>query len=343
MEQIRNRNIVICCDGTGNQYGRNNTNVVKLFEMLVSSDDQKIFYDPGVGTTSKAFFEPIQKLGNLLFQALGSDLQRNVEDAYYYLMNVYQKGDQIFLFGFSRGAHTARRLASMLEKCGLLHRGSENMIRYASWMYLNEKDPEILEGFRSTFSRPCPVHFIGVWDTVSALSSLLPRPKLDGYLSEKVRFAYHAVAIDERRLQFPPNLWIEKDIDKKGQVVEQVWFAGVHSNVGGWYDERGLSNIALDWMAKKAVAADLRLYPGAIENIAVDALDKQHESWSGVWWFVPHHICPNRPLGVVGCATGIGVCWALVGFAGSSIFSGDGIFAKQLAGSCRRTAALDSN
>lgn len=102
-------------------------------------EQQKIFYDPGVGTSSTALLAPFQFIQKMISQALGLDLHQNVEDAYRYLMNVYQDGDRIFLFGFSRGAHTVRRLASLLEKCGLLQRGSENMIPYASRMYLDQK------------------------------------------------------------------------------------------------------------------------------------------------------------------------------------------------------------
>lgn len=296
MSKKEGRNIVICCDGTGNQYGQNNTNVAKLFEMLVYDDNQRIFYDPGVGTASRSLFVPFQFVSNLVTQALGTDLQENVEEAYYYLMNNYQEGDKIFLFGFSRGAHTVRRLSTLLEMCGLLYRGSENMISYVSRMYLSKKgkrkdyrNDKVLRGFRDAFTRRCPVHFVGVWDTVSALSSLMPRPKLDGVLSKEQSFGYHAISIDEKRLQFPPSLWNEKDV-QKDQVVEQVWFAGVHSDVGGWYNERGLSNTALKWMASNAISAGLRLKPGAIEGIRENPLDKIHESWTGHWWIVPAHL-----------------------------------------------------
>src|SRR5690606_7346992 len=142
-------------------------------------------------------------------QALGLDLQRNVEDAYYFLMNVYQPGDGICIFGFSRGANTARRLAHMLDRVGSLHRGRDKMISYASRMYLDRHEEDIIDGFKRAYCRRCPVHFLGVWDTVSAVSRLLPRPKLDGKLSGDMKFGYHAVAIDEKRLQFPPNLWVD--------------------------------------------------------------------------------------------------------------------------------------
>ena len=296
----KNKNIVICCDGTGNSYGQNNTNVVKVFEAVVKDSDQIAFYDPGVGTFSEKrfIFAPLRWFGRVLGGAFGIGLQKNVEDAYSYLMEVYEEGDRLFLFGFSRGAHTVRRLASMLDKCGLLQRGSRNMIPYASRMYLDKtvattylsanSSTTVIAGFKTTYCRPCPVHFIGIWDTVSALSKLRPRPKLDGKLTKDLRHAYHAVAIDERRLKFPPNLWVEDRIDPEKQTVEQVWFAGVHSDVGGWYDERGLANITLSWMLKNAVQAQLRVTDGLVESLITDYKDKQHESWSGLWRLLPY-------------------------------------------------------
>ncbi len=288
------KNIIVCSDGTGNEYGENNTNVVKLYESLISDDQQKIFYDPGVGTASNALLKPFQIMKQGLSQALGLDLQKNVEDAYFYLMNTYQEGDKIFLFGFSRGAHTVRRLASLIEVCGLLHKGSENMIPYVSKMYLENKaknieaDP-ILNGFKKTFCRTCDIHFVGVWDTVSAVSSLLPRPKIDGILRSGLKHAFHAVSIDEKRFQFPPNLWKEHK-KKSDQVVEQVWFAGVHSDVGGFYKESGLSDISLKWMLKNATEHGLKLKPHTLEKIKPDPNDISHESWTGIWWFIPSYI-----------------------------------------------------
>jgi uncharacterized protein (DUF2235 family) len=111
---------------------------------------------------------------------------------------------------------------------------------------------------------------------------------LDGKLNEGIRYAYHAVAIDERRWKFPPNLWKEEGIDRDRQTVEQVWFAGVHSDVGGWYHERGLSNIALSWMLRKAVGVGLQVAPGFVEKLEINAFDKQHESWSRWWRLLPY-------------------------------------------------------
>ncbi len=121
-------NIVICCDGTGNEYGKNNTNVVNLFSLVKSTEDQKSFYDPGVGTGGWEYEEESGLLRAKSDQATGYGLQNNVLDAYRYLMEHYQEGDKLFLFGFSRGAFTVRSLGGMLNKCGLLEKGADNLV-----------------------------------------------------------------------------------------------------------------------------------------------------------------------------------------------------------------------
>jgi uncharacterized protein (DUF2235 family) len=283
------KNIVICCDGTGNQYGKYNTNVVKLYERIVDTPEQVTFYDPGVGTSTSQLLVPLQRLATTIAQAFGSDLQRNVEDAYRFLMNTYDKGDVVFLFGFSRGAHTVRRLACMLEKCGLLVKGNDNQIEYVSRTYLQEKDEKVLSGFRKAYTRECPVHFVGVWDTVSAVSNLFPRPKLDGERSRQMTFGFHAVSIDEMRLRFPPNLWKEDPVIP-GQTIEQVWFAGVHSDVGGSYESAGLSDIALKWMLEKGIEKGLKTIDDPFSGIEPKPRAKAHRSWIWHWWFIPIHV-----------------------------------------------------
>jgi len=118
--------MIILSDGTDNKFGRHNTNVVKLYQVLESSENQKCFYDPGVGT-----YTPAGIIQNLLGKAFGFGLTRNIEDSYPYLMNTYRPGDRIYLFGFSRGAFTVRCLAGMLQKCGLLEKDSDNLVSYA--------------------------------------------------------------------------------------------------------------------------------------------------------------------------------------------------------------------
>ena len=161
---MSNKNIVICCDGTGNEYGRNNTNVVETYVLAVKDASQAVYYDPGVGTGGWEYNEESFALRATGDQATGYGLQKNVEDAYRYLMASYKEGDRVYLFGFSRGAFTARSLAGMLYKCGLLGTEAINLLEYASKLYNTEGNDDIAQRFRETFSRTCAVHFIGVWD-----------------------------------------------------------------------------------------------------------------------------------------------------------------------------------
>ena len=284
------KNIVVCCDGTGNEYGANNTNVVTAYELAEESERQCRFYDPGIGTGGWVYEEERGTLRAAMDQATGYGLCRNVEDAYRFLMQVYEDGDRVFLFGFSRGAFTVRSLAGMLHHCGLLHSTAINLVEYASKHYHRKDadgdDSTVDAGFRETFGRPCPVHFIGVWDTVESLILNAGRRWHDARLTPETEFACHALAIDERRRDFPPCLWDESS-RSGNQVLEQVWFPGVHSDVGGWYDERGLSNIALQWMMGRARACGLHVDEEALrhDRHRGDALATMHDSCTGFWQF----------------------------------------------------------
>ena len=276
------KNIVICCDGTGNRYGRNNTNVVETYALVEKDREQIAYYDPGVGTGGWDYEEEKGSLRAKSDQATGEGLQKNVEDAYRRLMQCFEPGDRVYLFGFSRGAFTVRSLAGMLRKCGLLRSGHENLVEYASGIYNTPSNDDVAAGFRSTFARGCPIEFIGVWDTVESLILNAGRKWHDHALSPEVRSGFHALAIDERRRDFPPCLWDESQA-VRGQTVEQVWFAGVHSDVGGWYEERGLSNVALHWMLGKAAACGLRIDRAGLALRRPDPHDRMHDSWTGIW------------------------------------------------------------
>ena len=281
------KNIVVCCDGTGNQYGPNNTNVVQAFEQVVRDGDQVAFYDPGVGTFDALGRTLGKKLGTALGKGFGWGLTQNIEDAYRYLMDRHRPGDRVFLFGFSRGAFTVRALAGMLYRCGLLQKGSNNLIAYASRVYNAPRTPEsdgVAAGFKKTYCHECKPHFIGVWDTVGSLGHFYGKRFFDAKLNPDVTCGYHAVSIDEQRKKFPVSLWDEAS-KKPGQTVEQVWFAGVHSDVGGWYEERGLSDTALQWMLGKAEGAGLHLREGweSAMNPRPDHVESQHDSRKGFW------------------------------------------------------------
>ena len=282
------KNIVICSDGTGNEFGENNTNVVEAYSICKKTSAQVVFYDPGVGTGSWEYTEGQgpgeESLRSLSDQITGNGLQNNVNDAYKFLMETYEDGDRIYLFGFSRGAFTVRSLAGMLYKVGLLPAENDNLIPYAAKLYNIEGNIEIAHGFRETFSRRCPVHFVGVWDTVASLVMNAGKRWHSHALNPEVKFAYHALSIDEKRRDFPPCLWLEGPNDvAPGQIIEQVWFAGVHSDVGGWYEERGLANISLHWMLTKASSRGLKIDRSELGARQPDPHDTIHNSFKGIW------------------------------------------------------------
>ncbi|MGE4606261.1 MAG: DUF2235 domain-containing protein [Myxococcota bacterium] len=292
----RGKNIIICYDGTGNEYSENDTNVVKLFQAIVRDRDQIALYDPGVGTVDALGRTIGKKLGRLLGLAFGWGLTKNIEDGYSYLMNHYEPGDKLFLFGFSRGAFTARALAGMLRKVRLLERGSDELVPDASRIYNQTGNEDIAEGFGETFGRECKPYLVGVWDTVASLGHIYGRRFFDQTLNPDTTFGYHAMAIDEQRKKFPVSRWDESE-QKEFQTIEQVWFAGVHSDVGGFYPERGLSDISLEWMAEQAEAAGLRLREGWREGLANNATAENalHDSRVGFWklWPAVHRPIPE--------------------------------------------------
>ena len=284
------KNIVICSDGTNSEYGRWNTNVVKLYEAVVRDSNQIAFYDPGVGTFGYFGRTIGRRVGILLGMAFGAGLQQNVEDAYRYLMDHYEEGDRVFLFGFSRGAYTVRALAGMLHECGLLEKGSNNLIPYASKIYNSHDKKGTAHGFKKTYSRECEPHFIGVWDTVGSLGWFTKKKKFNVRLNGVVDHCYHALSIDERRRQFKETQWDECR-KRRGQNIEQVWFPGSHSDVGGWNkrpkQETGISEITLRWMLEQAGGKGLRLTDQAQEMLKSSAPQTDqivvNESWAGVW------------------------------------------------------------
>ncbi len=298
------RNIILCFDGTNNQYAATNTNVVKMYEMLDrAGNDQLTYYQPGIGT-----FAPPGVWGNAkrwfitkLDLAVAWMLEDHVTDGYRFLMRYYQEGDKIFIFGFSRGAYTARALAAMVYKVGLLTAGNEELLPFAWNMFKRERDVDIYTGFRYTFSRKVPIHFIGLWDTVSSVGWAWNPQYLQFTANNPiVEVVRHAVALDERRAYFPQNLW-GHDPQMPTDIL-QVWFPGVHCDVGGGYTEReaGLSKISLQWMVEQAKVFGLRFQPKAevavipVQDtaafVAPSATAMQHESLRGFWWiaeFVP--------------------------------------------------------
>jgi uncharacterized protein (DUF2235 family) len=256
------RNLVLCCDGTSNEYSDQNTNVVKIFTMLRRDPARQLcFYDPGVGTFSApaVFSRTAKFLTRVMGLAFGLGITQNIEDAYEFIMSEWAPGDRIFIFGFSRGAYTARAVAAMLHKVGLLDRGSVNLVPYASRMFKHERREAVWRGFAKAFGSGggFPVYFIGLWDTVTSVGWVYDPFTLPYTMNNpSVKIVRHAISIDEHRAFFRQNLW---GAGSEGQDVRQVWFAGDHCDVGGSHPEResGLSQIALEWMVQQAEAAGL--------------------------------------------------------------------------------------
>jgi len=296
------RNIVVCCDGTGNQYGAENSNVVKLYWTLPAPDKQIAYYHPGIGTMGAR--NALTAVGKWWTRvrglAFGYGFSDNIADVYSFLMREFHPGDQIFIFGFSRGAYTARALCGVLHMFGLLTAGNEALIPYVLRLY-KSNDPkkfDIADGFKTTFCVDCKPYFLGVWDTVSSVGWILdPINVKSGHLPytatlPDVPISRHAVSIDERRAFFRQNLIHEPVLP--AQNLKQVWFAGVHSDVGGSYAEieSGLAKIALRWMLCEAQSAGLMLDPqkvidvlgGKIPYAPPDPRAELHKSLGGFWW-----------------------------------------------------------
>ncbi|MBN2075352.1 MAG: DUF2235 domain-containing protein [Dehalococcoidales bacterium] len=281
------KNIVICFDGTNNEYGTHNTNVVKTYEAIERNDTQIAFYDPGVGTISFLGRTLGKWTGIVLGLAFGYGIRQNIEEGYEYLMNHYEKEDKIYIFGFSRGAYTARALVGLIHQLGILHKGNRNLIPYVSKMYFkknDKKDFEVIKDFKNTFSHSCETFFIGIWDTVGALGINLSKKFPDYQLNKETSYGYQAISIDEKRRPYKVILWDESE-KKKSQVIEQVWFAGVHSEVGGGCSEDNCSlpDISFTWMMDKASDAGLALKPDWNTKLNQDPSVKMHNAWKFSW------------------------------------------------------------
>ena len=192
----------------------------------------------------------------------GSGVPGKVAEAYKYLMDHYEPGGRVFLFGYSRGAHTVRDLAGLLDSCGLPTKGSNNLIPYAMDFYYRRDDAEerqFANRFQRTFVRTCNPYLIGVWDTVASVGWLWWRRYFrNATLARSVPFAYQALAVDGRRAHYRPSRWNE-DAKPDGQTIEQVWFPGYHGAVGGQMADNRISDIPSMWVLASAEERGLRL------------------------------------------------------------------------------------
>lgn len=317
MPDNKYKNIILCSDGTGNSGGKGRgTNVWHMF-LSIDQHGQEVepeknrpqvaFYDDGVGTSSV-------RIKEIIGGALGIGLGRNIRQLYTSLCKNYAEGDKIYLFGFSRGAFTVRSLAGMISTIGILPgRGLDNEdldreVKLAYWAYRSRLDKHrdrlatrYAGGARLHKPR---VHFIGVWDTVNAVG--VPFEQLRWFVQRfavmrrahshdlfnvstdepnRIDYVYHALAIGEERLSFKPQMYDESLTKRAGvKEIEQVWFAGVHSNVGGGYPKPGMAKVALAWMMEKARNRGLRFIKGAQEqaNVEANVHSELYDSRSGM-------------------------------------------------------------
>ena len=346
------KNIVVCCDGTGNEIGENISNVLKLYRVLrktgKTQPHQVAFYDPGVGTLARP--DPWTKLKQdaitVLGLATGYGLDDNVLSAYEFLINQYEEGDKIYLFGFSRGAYTVRVLAGLIHRIGLLSPQQINLagaaltaykqVRSMSGPGVSSTPTDKSDGFGDS-DQPSPltkddrasqfarivsarwptIEFVGVWDTVASV--IVPRPDRFYVFSlqtlantrnnPSVRVFRQAIAIDERRRMFRLDPWDEQQTfmrnrfsatnNAEPQNAQQVWFAGVHADIGGGYpeEESSLSKFPLIWMIDEAVKHGLAVDPRAVHQLAwgvqrkgspfsyvrPDIMRDPHDSMSSIW------------------------------------------------------------
>lgn len=206
------RTLVVCLDGTGDQFDADNSNIVKFFSMLMKDDKEKqmVYYQSGIGTyTSPQIMTPLSaKVMQALDAAIAWNLDTHVMNAYEFLMQNYTVGDAICLFGFSRGAYTARSLAGMLHKVGLLPADNWQQVPFAYKMYTrtDEIGWKQSNAFKKAFSRDVSIEFVGVWDTVDSVG-LVPKRLPLTTSNTIVRTFRHALALDERRAKFLPNVW----------------------------------------------------------------------------------------------------------------------------------------
>ncbi|KAK0473608.1 hypothetical protein IW261DRAFT_1404201 [Armillaria novae-zelandiae] len=305
------RNLVVCLDGTSNKFGHFNTNVVELHGRIRKDGDgiqQLTFYSSGIGTHVPS---GKHSLGNWLHNAVDMAIAWNfrdiVEKAYRWLADNYKPEDRIYLFGklfpavgFSRGAYQVRALAGMVERLGLLFAGNTDLIPGAYELYRNKhrgrkirdetEADAFAANFKRTFSREVKVHFIGAWDTVSAVGLIHQRPLPLTMSASHVCFFRQGLALDERRVKFLPEYLTDGQIasshceNSRSNIttnVKEVWFVGSHSDI---FD---LTSIPLSWMKHEASEAGLHFVEReAIGKWKWDHLsnDEPTRSLHGYWW-----------------------------------------------------------
>ncbi|MDA3887139.1 MAG: DUF2235 domain-containing protein [Candidatus Delongbacteria bacterium] len=288
------KRIIICADGTWNRPEKNlkkdfPTNVLRLARGIKSIGldgiPQQVFYDWGIGSYHD------KHIGGIT----GKGLHKNIVDDYRYIVQNYSDGDEIYLFGFSRGAYTIRCLCGLINNCGIIKRSDAPLIHKAFKHYKRKGKNFKPSGvksveFRKKYSHQSrEVKFVGVWDTVGAMGLPLSFLGLfedkdvfyDTKIGKNVRIARHALAIDEHRSDFEPTIWKPRD----NMDMKQVWFAGAHSDIGGSYkpDKDGtvLADNAFDWMIKEASVSGLSVEAHLEQSLKTNPLATLHNSRKG--------------------------------------------------------------
>jgi len=284
------KNIIICSDGTWQSpESDTGTHILRIARGIAPEDaagnKQVVFYDWGVGSDGNA----------LTGGATGKGIDKNILDCYRFLVHNYDDGDSVYLFGFSRGAYTVRSLAGLIGNCGILCREHAGRAAQAYSLYRQRSRASAPGSSKAAaFRRDCAVpgggrvHFVGVFDTVGALG--IPAPFLGTLGTSRYLFhdtepgsiinhARHAVSIDENRQDFEPTLWTPK----AGVDLKQVWFAGVHTDIGGGYPNRALGDHAGQWLAREAQTCGLAFEPHFLDNLAPDHAGPQHNEYKGFY------------------------------------------------------------
>jgi hypothetical protein len=334
------RQLIVCCDGTNNTItaGVHDTNVVLLMNMLQPDvQNQILYYDPGVGTADQLpatgmWNRVSRKLERLAGLASGGGIYENIGSAYRFLAEQYRDGDQIFLFGFSRGAFTARAVAGMVNAYGLLQPHNMDLLDTLIAAYFSPANDEAALGGKRTRGdvigylgahfaahppRMVPIHFVGVFDTVESVGLLGFRRKFtsDGMVSTKQYIhVRQALSLDEVRWSFTPRVYWECDFDEPDESgmrrsLRQRWFRGVHADIGGGYPDDAdigppvpretlLSDQARHWMLSEAVGCALRLAPGiTLQSVFGPGTPVLHnEALASPWWAVAGLVARRRAL-----------------------------------------------
>ena len=338
------KNIVILLDGTSNAIASARTNVLRLYGCLRKSEAQLVYYDPGVGTLGAqgAWSRKAQQASELWGMATGYGIDQNVKEAYRFLVEHYDNGkakdgerDRIYIFGFSRGAYTARMLAGFLHTTGLIEARNLNLLDYAYRAYKRVGEDATADAFAEVrlyerildTDRP-PIRLLGLFDTVASViepgPGLLPRLKSHASTSRNpsVESVRHAVALDERRRMFRALLWPEGQAFRRNrfapgegvpQDAREVWFAGTHGDIGGGYPEAesALAKISLAWMIDETRPMGLDYVTQTVNRLVLgqgsegtyvppDAFADRHESMNPFWQIVEYLPLPTKAQGITG-------------------------------------------